>query len=290
MFRLPIDLTDILQLADWLELYAILAPDGNSSSGDLWGELSRAALYELDTDESKERKIIDVFYELEQRNRAAGAGYPFEVDNGVLRINPQGWRDSAAYVFCLTLSYFGTTESKPRKLFEQISCAALKRYVDGDALVFGSPRTDMPSNFTEAVTELCSRLGEGWQFQSGRDSRARKDANLDLVAWKQFPDRYPSKLIIFGQCASGQDWRKKLGELQPREFWSLWVQSPLVSPVPMKSFFVPHRIDQKDWDVVATQAGILFDRCRIARYATGDGETYRDHANWIEAVLGSALL
>jgi len=284
MLSLPSDdPTDSLRLADWLELNAVLSRDRNSSQGDLERAFRRAALAEYSDDETIERKLLEVFNELEQRARAAMGAYPFEVGFGVLRLK-SGWEDFPAYIFCLCLSYFDLREtSLAPKLFERISCLAARGYLNGEAVGFGWPRSDLPSSFSEAVMELCKRLGEGGGFLE-QPELDRKDDKLDLVAWADFADRRPSKLILFGQCAAGRNWEGKLGELQPEAFHKQWMQMPLLNP-PVKSFFIPHRIDSSKWRYVANNAGILFERCRIAFWAHQDGIDYNSHITWVRNLL-----
>jgi len=96
-----------------------------------------------------------------------------------------------------------------------------------------------------------------------------------------------SKLLLFGQCAGGQDWKDKLREMDPRAFWDNWILDPAASPL-LRSFYVPHRIDVDDWDDYARNSGILFDRCRIAFWAGQDGSpvhTDDRYVSWCRTVL-----
>src|SRR5205823_465942 len=111
--------------------------------GDLERVLRRASFCELDDDEAIERKTLDTFQELEQRLNTAREAYPFALNyRGVLELKTK-WEDFPVYIFCLYLSYFGFREAyKIPKLFEYVSCRAAKGYLQGNALGFGSPRTD----------------------------------------------------------------------------------------------------------------------------------------------------
>lgn len=292
MFELPEDPTNPLNLADWLEINALLAPDRNSSRGDLERGLRRAALSEMEDDDAIERMILDTFGELEERLKSADNAYPFDLDNqGVVtcKSDPHHFPE---YVFCLCLSYFGSKEVRsnlnPRKLFEQISCFAAKMYLQGNVIGFGAPRQDMPTSFSEAVDKLCQLIGEGGGF-GGRPTLNRKDDALDLVAWKDFNDRRSSKLLMFGQCASGKNWEEKVAELNPKAFWGHWVLGSFVSPEPLRSFFIPHRIDSEKWDFTARKAGLLFDRCRIAFWARQENADYSSHIAWVGHSLKQVL-
>ena len=287
MLDLPYDdLTDPIRLADWLELYALLSPDLNSSRGDLESALRTAAHAELDEDDAIEQKTLEVFEELEQRARSCVKAYPFAIDyRGVLELRPEGWTPQPAYVFCLCLAYYPLRETSvgPR-LFEQVSCLAAKGYLQGKALGFGAPRADLPTAFAEAVTELCRLVGEGEGYRE-QPSLDRQDDTVDLVAWKDFVDGRPSKLLMFGQCGAGRNWSAKLGDLQPQAFWGQWTQVAFVSPEPIKSFFTPYRIRRDLWDHHARRAGVLFDRCRIAYWAYGEKADYGSVLKWTKAFL-----
>jgi hypothetical protein len=288
MLELPDDPVNPLKLADWLEIYAILAPDRNSSRGDLERVLHRAALFELDDDEAIERMILDAFEEVEQRDRAASVAYPFDLNyRGILQLK-SSWEDFPVYIFCLCLSYFPLRETnKAPKLFEKVSCLAAKSYLQGHSVGFGWPRTELSSSFPDAITELCNLMGEGagYRQQSPLD---RKDDTLDLVAWKDFTDKRSSKVLMFGQCAAGQHWEGKLGELQADTFCKQWMQFTPIHP-PIRSFFIPHRVDRGEWDFLARKAGILFDRCRIAFWAHHEKVDYSNYVEWIRDLLAQVV-
>lgn len=289
MLELPSkDPTSPLLLADWLEISALLSPDHNSSWGDLERVLRRAAFSECSDDEAVERKVLDTFDELEQRSISSSEAYPFTLDYGVLTVK-RDWRSYATYTFCLCISYFKLKETAiAPKLFEQLSCLAAKQYLRGQVIGFGAPRKELPRGFADAVTEMCSRLREGERFRP-QPELDRQDDTLDLVAWIDFEDKLPSKIILFGQCAAGQNWEDKLGELNPSAFCSQWMQKDPLLP-PLRSFFMPHRVERTKWELVARKGGILFDRCRIAYWAHKEQTDYQQHIGWIENTLSQVML
>lgn len=292
MVDLPYDdLTDPLRLADWLELYALLSADCNSSQGDLESALRTASHSEILDDDSIELKSLEVFEELEQRCNASGEAYPFDLDyRGVLCLKSGDWTHFPAYIFCLCLSYYPLAETRVGPmLFEDVSCLAARGYLQGEAIRFGSPRIELPPSFADAVTELCGLIGEGEGYRD-QPSLDRKDDTLDLVAWKDFADSRPSKVLLFGQCAAGKDWSSKLGELEPSRFWKQWMQVGPVSPDPVKSFFTPYRIDQRKWEYYARQAGLLFDRCRIAYWAHQEAGNHAPVVKWTAEFLAKVAV
>ena len=281
MFELPDSPTDPLKLADWLEICALTSPDYNSSRGDLESALHVAALFNNGYESERiERKALEVFDELEQRVKATGEAYPFNVAPPVLQFKSK-WEDFPVYIFCLCLSYFGWAAHQhktinPRKLFEQVSCTAAERFLQGKAVGFGFPRIGLPTSFPDAVTAICKHIGEGESYREQR-SLDRKDDALDLVAWKDFADKLPSKILMFGQCASGWDWEDKITELRAKAFWENWILVSPVSPL-VQTFFIPHRVERQKWGWVARKSeGILFDRCRIAYWAHNQKSDYISH-------------
>ena len=286
MLELPTnDPTNSIKLADWLELYAMISGDSDSSRGDLEGALRVASFTEISDNEAIERKILEVFYELEERASSAGIGYPFQLDGGLLRLK-SSWKDYPVYSFCLSLSYFGLTKTQNGpSLFEKISCYAAKKYLNGNAIGFGFPRTELPPGFSEAINELCNLIGEGRGFFE-QPMLDKKDDKLDLVAWVDFIDKLPSKLIMFGQCAAGNNWEEKLAELQPDAFWNQWMREGPVSPL-VRSFFIPHRIERDKWNFTGRNAGIVFDRCRIAYWAHQIDQDFSQYTKWVSDLLSS---
>jgi hypothetical protein len=195
----------------------------------------------------------------------------------------------------------GPTDLHGERLFEDISVLAAESYFGGTsagrARAFGFPRRVLPAEFSDALDTLCGALGEG--VASNRKAPRRndqKDAMLDLVAWRDFPDARVGKAIGFGQCATGRNgWEKKASELVPDDFQKLWMTKATVVN-PLRMFFVPWRVEGDDWERVCIRGGILFERCRIAHHASvppstsGSGEAAHlgslraECQRWCEAV------
>lgn len=272
--------------ADWLELCALRPPAGSVSIREFIRDLKISDTTDAITeaeDEPSPQTDADLcetiaesaFGELDDRYRSCGcegAAYPFQVMPQTLE--RKDGLEGAVYRFLALLSCFGRSAG-PRgtdgaKLFEDVCSKAAEAYFGGEhtgaeAVVFGFPRRVLPRSFKKAVDELCRRMGEGICHKRNRaELPSRKDAKLDIVAWRDFHDRREGKLIGFGQCATGRNWLDKLTELPPTDTWcSYWLEErPAV--LPTRLFFVPHRVAQKDWPYTCFYGGILFDRCRIA--------------------------
>ena len=272
MLGLPFPSTDIHALADWVEVSCIFSTGGRCSLGDLSRQLKQSSVLEdenLDSDSLE----ADVVNELLNRANAASDSYPFTVDGSKVLLKSD-FEDFLPYTFCLCLSYFGDNRRIgvrlfPRRLFEAISCLAAGSYLKGESVRFGSPRDTLPAGFDEAIGKLCLLIGEGGGLKE-RGFRKGQDDTLDVVAWRDSPDKRPGKLLLFGQCASGKNWKEKASELQPPDFCDTWLINRPISIV--KAFFVPCSVDSSDWALKSIRAGIIFDRCRISYWVKQSGQ------------------
>ena len=130
-------------------------------------------------------------------------------------------------------------------------------------------------------------MGEGLGCKvPSPDTTQVKDAKLDLVGWIPFRDGRTNQLSIFGQCATGANWRAKINELQPVDFCKRWLkEQPAVNP--SLAFFVPRHIEEQQWPEAAIgEHRILFDRLRIVRLLDDvEGELADRCAQWTESAI-----
>lgn len=191
---------DGISLADWLEICALISTDRNSSLGDLERLLNRFSILQTG-DGSLETKLPEVAFELQRRLQAAADAYPFNFDG--VRLELKGTAEQyPSYVFCLCVSTFKWENKKgakafPARMFEHLSSFAAKNFLQGDSIRFAAPREDgFPSEFRVAIDELCRRVGEGAGMKA-KKLKAGQDDTLDVVAWRDFPDKRPGKLLLF---------------------------------------------------------------------------------------------
>jgi hypothetical protein len=296
--------------ADWLELRALKAADRDSSIQDLIQVIRRTGTIEAveaddQSDDPQDRGgeksqavAEDAFAEIEDRHSSCARGkYPFLVRAQYieLRNDPK----KSLYLFLLLLSRFGKDGAANgvdgAQLFELVSLHTAAVYWGSAAsgvqgYHFGAPRRSTPRAFKDALDEMCRGMGEGQGCRIDRPNlKDQKDAKLDLIVWHSFPDNRQGKLIGFGQCATGNDWRDKLTHLQPEAFCGMWMlDTPAVTPV--RLFFVPFRIGRRRWLDAARSGGIIFDRCRIVSHArTLDGALMKRCADWTAHALRKQL-
>lgn len=269
MIPLPKDPTDTEALADWCELHALALRDGNISRADVESALSLSSVFESAADPTRrlEEQVADVLAAIDRRAAYARDGYPFSLDGQVVQRRDVRLLGSS-YVFCLLVSNLALVPSVdlafPRRYFEALSRDVAATFLGGHAVRFGSPRVpaEIPKSFKHAVDALCIRLREGGHF-SGQPTHWDKDWGLDVVGWRDHADALSGKLLMFGACATGEDWPQKVNQLQPTNFCNEWMARQPCS-TPLKSFFLPYTVPSARWESVSRSAGMVFDRCRIA--------------------------
>jgi hypothetical protein len=279
--RVPAASDERESLADWLELQALFSREQRVSRESLVQVLHRNGSTDAMGEDDAAEDIIDrgsvksqergddAFAEIDDRSVACRGRYPFKVDQGCLILEVEPWQSD--YLFLLLLSeavptsgYDGTAA-----LFEDLCVEATLGYLGGStnnaqAYRFGSPRRPPISQLHNALNNLCLRLGEGGRCRYPELATHKGDDQLDIVGWRDFPDRREGKLAILGQCCAGRTmdvtkWRA-LGETG--SFVNKWLTDPPCVR-PQRAFYVPRRLRRHEWKPRSEDAGLVFDRCRI---------------------------
>jgi hypothetical protein len=247
--------------------------------------LRKASLAELNDHPTRESKSLDVLSELESRVQDAHDGYPFTLSHdGVLNFEGNHWRHFVPYIFCLLASYLTLPSGDDGyRLFEKLSYVVAREYLQGSAVRFGAPREKLPGSFPDAVDVLCERMGEGEGFGSSPPEDVKDDL-IDIVAWKDFADLLPSKVLMFGQCATGSNWRTKKA-LKANNFCNHWMKKDTFSPGPIPSFFCSHRVKIFDYEKDVKDFGVFFERCRISSLGSASSESFPEHEEWLRRKL-----
>ena len=250
------DTDKIALAADWMELSALLSFRQTCSSADLVRSLSvlEEPDHEVidlviiidseDTAEEEEEEILqsqselwvsDVREELATRQVMLGESYPFKVSSSA-----SSWRltydgdserhDHLFYSCCLLITgrrYRLVTRELPEmdKILQIIAYLVAARVVEGSAYWFGYPRPDNTTKMADAVMELLNRIGFDspiltppmWSI--GKEN----DGGIDVVAWKNFCDDLPARLVLYGQVASGKNWESKPVMQYTETTWPSWV-------------------------------------------------------------------
>ena len=267
-----------VELADFAEL--VCWQQGTTSLVQLAQSLGRLAENDyvggVPEEEEIPKDIESAFQEIERRIGDCDGGYPFDIDeygNSLHVIQDTGNSKHIIYKYLLLATRLNMNDSRMHAnidgtdLLECLAAEAARHYLGtrAESMVFGT--AEEADGFSDKVDELCKRLGEGGGFRNqGGGPLHQKDDKLDVVAWKSFADRRDGKLIVFGQCKTGTNWKDHVTQLQPDKFCSKWFETqPAVNPV--RTFFVSEALSGVGWRNSTVDAGLLFDRCRIVDFS-----------------------
>lgn len=222
-----------------------------------------------ETDLEIDTAVGQVHEEVVRRTAVMGAAYPFDVSQNTL-----SYRASATrfYEFCLAVSLAPNLSTgnyaKLPKFFERAVTILVREYLgrDSQALHVGTPRdSEIGIKFRKAMETLHTRSNE-WIWSPRPDlpdnPDTKGDEGVDFVAWKETLDRRNGRLFILGQCSCGDDWTGKLSDVNLNRLQK-WFQ-PLSFAQPVRAFATPRHI-ASDWlNEALGQAGLVFDRARLA--------------------------
>jgi hypothetical protein len=95
-----------------------------------------------------------------------------------------------------------------------------------------------------------------------------KDAGLDVVVWKPWPDKRLAHLFALGQCACGKnDFNVEKGRELSLKRLETWLR-PICHAPPIRCFLAAHHMPNNvELHLLSGEAGIVFDRARIALLA-----------------------
>ena len=350
MLLAPTDNDSRSSLADWLELQALFSSRRTSSKGDLLNAFDiadddRAGRFSHDDDtgeqldqgileESKLSLLENVFEELEFRSSCLGDSYPFAIDAKRLVVRAVFVEDGVnagqvTYSFCLLatalreraisgLDELQDTEHEIALLFQVCACLAAGGYFGGAVCSFGFPRQE-GNAFLPALQAAYRRFGHGdvkTAIEAGHPA-ATKDGGIDVIAWRDHPDRLPAKLYSLGQCASGKNWKQKPVASEVAQFHGTWFTTH-PSQYWLPALYIPFLIHdeleeprQESFAVARMRTvayherkfGVIFDRLRIAHHAADcaqhqverigevDGaDRVMDVAEWVNRTVQKVLI
>ena len=234
--------------------------------------------------------------EIERRMRLLGDVYPFRLQEGTL-FHASGV--SIFYEFFLSICNATTLTSGryvhlPR-LFERLAAQLVAVYFGKHATSIhtGVPRRpDTDSSFIQAMQNVAKQTGEWtWGPDEGLPGEQHQgDEGCDFIVWLMASDRRKiGQLFVLGQCACGNDWQSKYGDLDLKKLQK-WFR-PLSVVDPVRSFSTPHHVTDAVLREASRQGGLFFDRARLtmtAHSADGDvigGEMKKSMKNLVDLVL-----
>lgn len=298
--NVPLSNSDPGELADYAELMCLAS--GRVSLTDMSQELGRLEDndYQRGVEEysTLDENLQQAMKEIEWRTSACGEGYPFAIDQlgNCIRLSFTGVQ-SWLYSYLLLATRLNMLSNRNHAaidgalLFEQISADILKSYFGprSEAIVFGTATVD--AGFEARIKDLCHRLCEGQGFSNRNNARpTARDAKLDVVAWKPFADSREGKVVLFGQCKTGRNWRDQITQLQTEAFCKSWMKAPLAVN-PMRLFLVAESVPYDHWYSQTSSAGVIFDRCRLVCYGDALSPTVFDLLKqWVCAAATDPLI
>ena len=284
------------ELADFIELECV--KETSVSARQVLAALNRIADNDY-TDGVDEEEDIDIgveeaFSEIENRIRYTNNRYPFSLDStgSILTIRNDDEKTYWLYVYLLLATRLNMQSARSFAeidgtfLFEELSAEIAKNYLGerAESLIFGT--SSGSSDFSDKIDELCGFLKEGCGFRSRTPNpTTAKDGKLDIVVLKHFYDERAGKLIGFGQCKTGTNWRDKLTQLHPQTFCSKWLQD-MPAFFPIRLFFLCEALSNKYWYEDSSDSGILFDRCRCMDFSENiSDELSTKIVQWTKAAI-----
>jgi hypothetical protein len=301
---LPSAKADIHELADFAELLAWASAQHSVSAREIvafFGREGENANNEgcNDDDDANVMALDEVMAEIERRQKACRAGYPFTLDarGNVVRYTDNGSVQTLLYGYLLLSTRLNMQSSKVQAgidgttLLEEISAEVLRDYLGpnrAQSMVFGTAAGS--ADFPGKVRSLCDVLKEARGYRA-IDPDAPVHANddkLDVVGWIPFADRTPNQIIVFGQCKTGTAWTEQLCQMQVDAFLKSWVDGPFLLD-PARAFFVSEAVNRSRWGRYSVSAGLLFDRCRLTDCCKELPQLLMQRVrNWTSAALSAA--
>jgi hypothetical protein len=114
------------------------------------------------------------------------------------------------------------------------------------------------------------------------------EVGCDLVSHWEYADRWLGRPIVLAQCASGSDYKQKLGT-PDIERWRGFIA---FSTIPLRGFCTPRAFNSKEFRQVSGKVhGVLIDRFRLLEpFALGEVDFSEQVNNRILDWLGPRLL
>jgi hypothetical protein len=212
--------------ADYFELVSLFNKDTIISVSEMLDRLRNEGIIKQDkihgnqseTNDNDEVFVREVFNLLGQRSISFQNDYPFIFsDESILLYNNLNDKQKI-YIFLLlasNLNLFSDFQEDLTSEFELVSQKALKSYLPDYATVKGfGKNSDFSGYICTKIRQLAQimNLCTNEEYLKTVSAKGTQDLGLDIVAWLPFNDNIGNYISVFGQCACGKDWNKKLNE------------------------------------------------------------------------------
>lgn len=249
-------------LTDWVELWGIL------EKVEIYKENVADVILEcyFATDQDDAHSIVaQIWRSLTRRKRNIGAGYPFEVTNDYLIALDT---DEVAYSFMLVLSapeYLSGYSIDPsdgiRNDFEKFTVQGIRSMLPNwDVEWCGATSADMKA--AGGIIAYVANMLSTQQKDSSCFS-TNQDGGVDFLAiWKSIDGR-AAKPALWGQCATGLNWKGKVREPD----FKLWADAIRLVPDGLRALAIPFVLDQTTFTKTSVRGGgWIVDRERLAKH------------------------
>lgn len=205
-----------------------------------------------------------VLEEIQLRLSTLKSMYPFHLRRGALEYVGG---DSCLYEFllCASLgynSYKGSQTAIPR-LFERVTTELTANILGKNVNYVHLGWPNSAKGFKKAHEPVfigSQELKWAPAPDLSPDGPSVGDQGVDYIIWKGYGcGRSTGQLFFAGQCACGNNWESKLGDVS-KQYWH-WFQSLAVNPVSV--FAVPHILPEAKITEVSRRAGVVLDRIRL---------------------------
>lgn len=258
---------DVAICCDWIEACALFG-DGEVSGSDIVDILRENEIYA--TQEFAWELVNNVFLAIRERKRVLGDGYPLRIQAGMRVVSDSPWQDVSPYAFCLALSLskaypawwqaFGQDFGPQGKLFEDLTAEAVTATFTGWEVHQTGWSATQPNHIATVVRNVAELIGEVTGEVRRWSAKRAKEAGLDLLCFKPFPDNRAGLPIMLFQCASGKDWKSKLHQPELR----VWTKIVSFTIDPQKALAMPFALDPDEFRNHANVVnGLLLDRDRL---------------------------
>lgn len=267
---------DITIISDWIESAVVLLGEIVSKT-DVEDVLLEENIYK--DKESIRPFIDDCWTELIRRQNYFGLNSFLKFDSRRIRCT-KSWEEIPAYSFCLAISlasYYHKEDFIKRNFqeiglsFETLTKEALSTLFPLWKLFHTGWSSEESKSFAELLLDIENEFGvkkmpNYIQYLSNRE----KDASLDLILYRPFIDTNYCIPIYLIQCASGQNWVKKIYEPDLNR-WDHFIEfnSKLA-----KGLSIPFSLQEQKFIYYSPMiSGFLIDRNRLLA-------AYHVNKNW----------
>lgn len=278
-------------LVDWLEGCVVFA-DTRVSQSDVVDALQEEGLYS--SQDFANERVGNAWTELTRRQKCLRDACPFTINgSGLDRV--VAWDKAPAYAFCLMLSLqvaypkemAAITKrdyTRQGELFERLTSESLAK-AGWSVHTTGWSRAK-PESAQQKIEAVAQHILEPVMPNRARWTKERaKDAGLDVVCTRPFPDGWGGRPLYLVQCASGNDWTEKLGAPE----LGLWRKFIDFTTAPMRALAMPFapEADEFRHAAVTEGLGLLLDRHRLVAHSGTSGQSWpsaqltRDLNKWI---------